>query len=124
MKTKVVCLIAFLTLFLAGCKSSFSSHEKKLELRGNPTTGYTWIYTIEDDSIIQADEDIQYLGREGISGAPSLFTYTIRSIKTGDTTLRFEYKRPWEDKDAEEIRFFKVNVKENGKLTLTEKRPS
>ena len=89
-KTKKVLILFLLSLIFAGCKSaSFNSSEKILELRGNPTTGYTWIYTIGDESIIQVDEDIQYLGKEGMVGAPSLFTYTVRSLKQGNTNLKF-----------------------------------
>lgn len=123
-KTKSVLILFLLNLIFTGCKSaSFNSSEKILELRGNPTTGYTWIYTIGDESIIQVDEDIQYLGKEGMVGAPSLFTYTVRSLKHGNTSLKFEYKRPWEDKKAEEVRFFEVTVKGNGKISMTEKKP-
>ena len=123
-KTKSVLILFLLSLIFTGCKSaSFNSSEKILELRGNPTTGYTWIYTIGDESIIQVDEDIQYLGKDGMVGAPSLFTYTVRSLKQGNTNLKFEYKRPWEDKKAEEVRFFEVTVKENGKISMTEKKP-
>lgn len=123
-KTKSVLILFLLSLIFTGCKSaSFNSSEKILELRGNPTTGYTWIYTIGDESIIQVDEDIQYLGKDGMVGAPSLFKYTVRSLKQGNTNLKFEYKRPWEDKKAEEVRFFEVTVKENGKISMTEKKP-
>ena len=114
----------FIVLFLsgmifAGCKSAaFKTSEKTLELKGNPTTGYTWIYTVEDESIIQVSEEIKYLGEKGIVGAPSLFTYTIRSVKPGTTSLKFEYKRPWEEKAAEEVRVFEVRVKENGEIVL------
>ena len=69
------------------------------------------------------DEDIQYLGKDGMVGAPSLFTYTVRSLKQGNTNLKFEYKRPWEDKKAEEVRFFEVTVKENGKISMKEQKP-
>ena len=123
-KTKTIIILFLLSLIFAGCKSaSFNSSEKILELKGNPTTGYTWIYTIGDESIIRVDEDIQYLGKEGLVGALSLFTYTVRSLKQGNTNLKFEYKRPWENKQAEEVRFFEVTVKENGKINMTEKKP-
>ena len=123
-KTKTIVILFLLSLIFAGCKSaSFNSSEKILELRGNPTTGYTWIYTIGDETIIQVDEDIQYLGKKGVVGAPSLFTYTVRSLKQGNTNLKFEYKRPWENKQAEEVRYFEVTVKENGKINMTEKKP-
>ena len=67
MKTKKVWILLVFSLFLAGCKSAaFKTSEKNLELRGNPTTGYAWIYTVSDDSVIQVDEDIKYLGDNGI----------------------------------------------------------
>ena len=124
MKNKKVSILILLSLIFEGCKSaSFNSSEKILELRGNPTTGYTWIYTIGDDSVIQLEEDIKYLGQKGMVGAPSLFTYTIKSLKQGTTRLKFEYKRPGEDKAAEEIRFFEVTVNENGKISMKEQKP-
>jgi len=117
---KKIWILLLHSLIFAGCKgAAFSSRETILELRGNPTTGYTWICTIEDESIIQVEESVQYLGKKAMAGAPSLFTYTVRSLKKGSTNLKFEYKRPWEDKKAEKVRFFEVKVNENGKITMT-----
>ena len=116
---KKVWLILLAVLLFAGCSTtSFKSDKTTLELKGNPTTGYTWLYTIGDETIISVDEDIKYLGAKGVMGAPSKFTYTIKSLKAGNTSLKFEYKRPWEEKDAEEVRLYEVNVKENGKIEL------
>ena len=121
-KDLVLCL---LSLFFVCCKSAeFTAREKNLELEGNPTTGYTWMYKVGDDSIIQVDEDVTYLGKNGIVGAPSLFTYTIKSKRPGNTNLTFEYKRPWEEKAAEEVRFFEVSVKGDGEITIIEQKPS
>lgn len=116
---KKVWILFLMVLLFAGCSTtSFKSDKTTLELNGNPTTGYTWLYTIGDETIISLDEDIKYLGAKGVMGAPSKFTYTIKSLKAGNTSLKFEYKRPWEEKDAEEVRLYDVNVKENGKLEV------
>ena len=123
MKNKLICtgLLSICSLIFPGCKTSaFKPSEVVLELKGNPTTGYTWLYTIEDDSIIQVKEEVKYLGKKGMVGAPSLFTYTVRSLKQGNTNLKFEYKRPWEDKEAENVRNYEVTVKENGQILLVE----
>lgn len=115
--------VIVLGLLLVGCKSaSFKESEKKLELDGNPTTGYTWVYSIGDESVIQVSEDVKYLGKNGIVGAPSRFTYTIKSKKAGSTSLKFVYKRPWEEKDAETVRLFEVKIEDDGKLELIEKK--
>ena len=114
-------MLLCISLFFAGCKTAaFTSSAEKVELKGNPTTGYTWICTVGDESIIEVEKDVTYLGKDGMVGAPSLFTYTVRSLKQGSTNLKFEYKRPWEDKEAQELRFYEVTVKENGKISLTE----
>lgn len=123
MKSKVLCLQAFLIILFVGCKTtSFKSQEKRLELMGNPTTGYTWTYIISDESIIQVSEDIQYLGKGEVTGAPSLFLYRIESLKPGKTKLRFEYKRPWEKNKPDQVRFYEVTVRENGKINMNEKK--
>lgn len=119
MKTKKVWIVILLCLLFAGCSTtSLKSDKTTLELNGNPTTGYTWLYSIGDETIISVDEDVKYLGAKGVMGAPSKFTYTIKSLKAGNTSLKFEYKRPWEEKEAEEVRLYYVNVKENGKIEL------
>ena len=118
MKTKSIGFILAVLLFTGCSTTSFKSEKTNLELKGNPTTGYTWIYTIGDNTIISVEEDIKYLGAKGVMGAPSKFTYTIKSLKAGNTSLKFEYKRPWEEKDAEEVRLYEVTVKENGKIEL------
>ena len=119
MKTKKVLILILLVLLFAGCSNtSFKSDKTTLELNGNPTTGYTWLYSIGDETIISVDEDVKYLGAKGVMGSPSKFTYTIKSLKAGNTSLKFEYKRPWEEKEAEEVRFYDVKVKENGKIEL------
>jgi len=123
LKSKVLWLLTFLSLLFIGCETtSFKSQEKRLELMGNPTTGYTWIYIISDESIIQVSEDVQYLGKGEITGSPSLFLYRIESLKPGKTNLRFEYKRPWENSRPDQVRFYEVTVKENGKINMNEKK--
>lgn len=121
MKSKKVWLLILLSILLAGCKStSLATNERIIELKGNPTTGYTWLYTVGDESIIQVEEKITYLGQDGVVGAPSLFTYKIIALREGETTLKFEYKRPWEDKEAEAVRLFEVSVKGAGKIVVRE----
>lgn len=121
MKNKVVWLLTFLCILISGCKAAtFSTHEKYLQFMGNPTTGYTWIFTVGNESIIEVEESVKYMGEENMVGAPSLFMYKISSVKPGKTTLKFEYKRPWEKKAAEESRFYEVSVKASGKLVLKE----
>ena len=118
--SKIFLLILTFGMFV-GCKTaSWGKNEASLELKGNPTTGYNWIYSIEDDSVISVEEKVEYLGKKGIVGAPSLFTYKIKALKPGNTKLIFEYKRPWENKDAEKVIVYNVFVSEDGKISVSE----
>ena len=111
-------LILIGAVFSSCSSTHFKSSKKKIEMKGNPTTGYTWFYTIEDESIVRLEQKTKYLGSRNMSGAPSLFTYTIISLKPGTTKITFEYKRPWEDKPAEDTTIYTVTVDERGKIEL------
>lgn len=100
--------------------ATFKSQKAVIELGGNPTTGYTWNYQIEDEAVIKVDEEIRYLGKNGVVGAPSKFTYTIYSLKAGNTKIKFEYKRPWEQTPADKVVIYEVRVKENGAIEVKE----
>lgn len=95
---KRVFFIGFLLSLFISCSSSkpLASKENIIELKGNPTTGYTWFYSIEDETVISVEEQIEYLGENGMVGAPSLFRYSVTGLKEGKTILNFEYKRGWE----------------------------
>ncbi len=100
--------------------ATFKSQKAVIELGGNPTTGYTWNYQIEDVAVVKVDEEIRYLGKNGVVGAPSKFTYTIYSLKAGNTKIKFEYKRPWEQTPADKVVIYEVRVKENGAIEVKE----
>ncbi len=100
--------------------ATMRSQEAVIELNGNPTTGYTWEYEIEDDDIIEVDEEILYLGKNDVVGAPSKFKYTLHSLKAGNTKIKFEYKRPWEQKAADKVVVYEVIVNQDGMLELKE----
>ena len=100
--------------------ATFRSQKAVIELGGNPTTGYTWNYQIEDETIIKVEEEIRYLGKKNIDGAPSKFTYTIHSLKAGNTRITFEYKRPWEQTPADKVVVYEVIVGGNGEIEVKE----
>ena len=97
-----------------------SNNQARIELKGNPTTGYSWFYEFEDDSVIQLEEDIKYLGSNNVVGAPSLFTYTVVALKPGTTTVTFEYKRPWETVPAVDTKIYKISVDDKDNIEIIE----
>ena len=114
-------MCSFVISFFSSCASTgFKAEKKTIELKGNPTTGYSWFYEIEDESVISIEEDVKYLGAEGMVGAPSLFTYTVTARKSGSTKITFEYKRPWETQPALETKVYEISVDEQGRIVILE----
>ncbi len=107
---------------MSSCTSqkSFKSDSATIELKGNPSTGYTWEAVLSDENIVKISKDVKYLGAKGMVGAPSMFYFTVRSLATGNTVLTLEYKRPWEEKSPLETKVYNVNVDERGKIIMEE----
>lgn len=89
--------------------------ELKLELTANPTTGYSWEYSLETEGIVSIKEKSTYLGSDGIVGAPSLFEYTVKALKDGQTKLTFVNRRSFEENSTIEQREYQILVKD-GKI--------
>ena len=107
---------------MSSCTSqkSFESDSVTIELKGNPSTGYTWEAVLSDENIVEISKDVKYLGAKGMVGAPSMFYFTVRSLSVGNTILTLEYKRPWEEKTPLETKVYNINVDERGKITMEE----
>ena len=107
---------------MSSCTSqkSFKSDSVTIELKGNPSTGYTWEAVLFSENIVEISKDVKYLGAKGMVGAPSMFYFTVRSVLTGNTVLTLEYKRPWEEKAPLETKVYNVNVDERGKIIMEE----
>ena len=107
---------------MASCTSqkSFKSDSVTIELKGNPSTGYTWEAVLASENIVEISKDVKYLGGEGMVGAPSMFYYTVSSLSEGSTILTLEYKRPWEEKEPLEKKVYNITVDKKGKITMEE----
>ena len=107
---------------MSSCTSqkSFESDSVTIELKGNPSTGYTWEAVLSDENIVEISKDVKYLGAKGMVGAPSMFYFTVRSLSSGNTILTLEYKRPWEEKAPLETKVYNINVDKRGKITMEE----
>ena len=107
---------------MSSCTSqkSFESDSATIELKGNPSTGYTWEAVLSDENIVEVSKDVKYLGAKGMVGAPSMFYFTVRSVSVGNTVLTFEYKRPWEEKAPLETKVYNITVDKRGKITMSE----
>ena len=78
-----------------------------IALPSNPTTGYTWIMDY-DNVLLRAEEaEFQPSASNSIrlgAGGTSVFAFT--PLLKGKTTIRFVYKRPWENIVADTRAFY------------------
>lgn len=122
LKSLFIIYLVFGAIFMAACssKKSFNSDTVTIELKGNPSTGYTWEAVLSSESIVEVSKDVKYLGAKGMVGAPSMFYFTVSSISEGNTVLSFEYKRSWETKTPLETKVYNISVDKKGKITMSE----
>ena len=107
---------------MSSCTSqkSFKSDSVTIELKGNPSTGYTWEAVFASENIVEISKDVKYLGAKGMVGAPSMFYFTLSSLSSGSTILTLEYKRTWEEKEPLEKKVYNITVDKKGKITMEE----
>ncbi len=69
-----------------------------LKLPANPTTGYLWkMSVIPDSNVVRETETAFETPKDkNICGAPGTKVYIFTIVGPGETGLRMEYKRPWE----------------------------
>lgn len=80
----------------------------KIELEGNPTTGYLWQVTdISQKGVIEEVGKYEYLRDSDLIGSGGVQIFSFKSLKKGTTVVSFEYKRTWETVAAAK----KYNVK-------------
>lgn len=69
----------------------------QVSLDGNLTTGYNWVMAPQDPELIEQQGDLEYEAASNLVGSPGTVTFTLKAVAPGQTTLHFDYKRPWEE---------------------------
>ena len=112
-----VCLIA-------GCTSSevkanidpekmiTSSVDQKfvIAVDSNPTTGYDWEASYDDNMLSLVEEEYTTDKEPGLVGAGGTQYFTFKALNEGNTEITLTYKRSWETDYAEQ-KVFNVNIK-------------
>lgn len=90
-----------------------------VSMEANPTTGYSWSYTVSNDSVLQevssnyvADEHAQ--GMVGVGGRQY---YSFSPLVAGNVRVRFVYARPWEKQNPTTILTVSFSVATDGSIT-------
>ena len=122
---KICALVLTGCLFL--CGSGFSNEYEDvqtIELKSNPTTGYSW-------NVTTVDLDLEHKGKvdviqtyncdnecDSICGAGGTTTFFIKGLEKGEVCLSFEYKRPWETSQYDREVLALLDVNESGKVKI------
>ena len=100
---KSLCLFEFLCItalsfLLLQCTAAQEQKTITVELEGNATTGYTWVYTMSPEGVISelSNEYIPGKTNEGAVGAGGKYIFTFEAIAEGEAELVFSYLRKWE----------------------------
>ena len=87
-------------IVLFGC-SSVQGGQKTgtIELEGNPTTGFTWVYTMSPEGVVRevSNEYIQNKNDQNLVGGGGKFVFVFEAVATGEADLVFSYLRVWEE---------------------------
>lgn len=84
-----------------------------LRFSANPSTGFAW-GLVTPSQLLVADGKPAFepnASAPGTVGAPGFETWKFRAVKAGTETLRFEYRRSWENAERPaQIATYYVNV--------------
>lgn len=80
-----------------------------IELPSNQSTGYGWEFANPDDNFIYQDGESVYIITEGPGmGAGGIERFIFRASRTGNSSIRLVYRRPWEE--VEPLDEFHIDV--------------
>jgi predicted secreted protein len=110
-----------IAVLILGCSGTQKRKTATVELQGNPTTGYTWIYTMSPKGFLReiSNEYIADKTGEAVVGSGGKFIFTFEALAEGEAELIFSYLRVWEtDTPATETAVYRATVDDNVSLTL------
>lgn len=81
----------------------------EIDLEGNATTGYQWEVASYDSTILQQMHTAKYYSKKDVPGAGGVYTFSFKTIDSGETTLELVYRRPFE-KGVDPVKTFTLYV--------------
>lgn len=96
---------------------TYDGNQFTITLEENPSTGYVWTYTINDEALVKFVSDESIASESGLMGAPGQHKFTFESLGNGVSTIGFEQKRPFED---EPIAGFEALVYKTDEVLIVE----
>lgn len=81
-----------------------------VRLQSNPSTGYSWTYTLNGDEVLRLDSVTgEAPAPNGMVGVPGEQVWSFRAQGSGRAVLTYVYARSWE-KDAAPAKTFTLTV--------------
>ncbi len=113
-------LLSFLGYFLVACSPSplqpkiinidekmdsgnvelFVNDQIEISLPGNPTTGYEWMLTNVDYTILEKMGEPEYKTTGDAVGSSGYYIYKFKAIAPGETLVEMVYRRSFESEDT------------------------
>jgi len=111
----------------AGTAQAADTAAYPITFRENETTGYTWVFTISDETVLSvADGGYQApAADEPMVGMSGTHAWTVGGLREGEASVTFTYTRSWEDDpdDPAVTLYFAVNAEQNLTLLATDGLP-
>lgn len=87
----------------------------------NPTTGYEWVYVLGDTGVVnvQKDEFVANSENEGLVGVGGNRIIEIVGLTEGETTIKCEYMRSFEEAAIETVTY-KLSVNAENQIAVVE----
>jgi len=83
-----------------------------VDLKGNPTTGYSWIIENIDKKYAKFIEK-RFVSKSNLTGSGGMFSLNFRAVKPGVSDIKLVYCRPWQcNKTREKEKIIKVVISE------------
>ena len=86
----------------------------EIELKGNATTGYSWILQKYDEALLKFIDVKYYPDNTTRVGSGGAWIARFEVIKNGSSSIEFSYKRPWET-EKEPIEKYLVTIRSDKK---------
>lgn len=74
--------------------------EMTIELEENPSTGYAWVYTVQDEAALVLVTDEFITGDEALLGASGTRRIVFKIVSEGTNEIAFRYVRSFEPEEA------------------------
>ena len=129
-KTILVIAIVTLVLLAVSCGKDGTADRVFLTLESNPTTGCTWMVTIQDNGVAEyigskyvQDEAPASPNGEQIAGRGGQETFEFRCLKAGDAKVTLKYGHAWAENEIYRTldATIHVNADLTGSITYTER---